>query len=58
MTFDQEDYPLVAQIHELAEVLEKHYNGNAITIRFRMNSMHADRLKKILARRDSPERLP
>lgn len=58
MTFGQEDYTLVARIHELAEVLEKHYNGNAITIRFRMNRMHADRLKKILARRDSPERLP
>jgi GTPase len=51
LTLSQADYPLLSQIHDLAEVLEKSYDGETITIRFRMNRLHADRLKKILARR-------
>ena len=53
MTFNQSDYQIISQIHDLAEVLDKHYDGNDITIRFRMNSIHADRLKKVLARKSA-----
>ncbi len=55
LTLSQNDYPILSQIHDLAEVLEKRYDGTTITIRFRMNRMHADRLRKILARRDNPD---
>jgi GTP-binding protein HflX len=51
LTLSQADYPVLSQIYDLAEVLEKQYDGESITIRFRMNRMHADRLKKILSRR-------
>lgn len=51
MTFSQSDYQIISQIHEMADVLDKQYNGNEITIRFRMNNIHADRLKKVLAKR-------
>ncbi len=49
MTFSQSDYQIISQIHDMAEVLEKKYDGDEITIRFRMNNIHADRLKKVLA---------
>lgn len=51
MTFGQDDYQIISQIHDIAEVLDKKYEGDQITIRFRMNRMHADRLKKVLAKR-------
>ncbi len=51
VTLTQRDYPIVSQIHDLAEVLEKTYDDDSITLRFRINRRHADRLKKILARR-------
>jgi hypothetical protein len=35
----------------MADILEKHYNGDSIVIRFRMNRMYADRLKKVLGRK-------
>jgi GTP-binding protein HflX len=50
MTFGQQDYQVISQIHDMAEILEKHYEGNEITIRFRMHQMYADRLKKLLAK--------
>lgn len=49
MTFGQDDYQIISQIHDLAEILDKQYDGNTITIRFRMNKKHAGRLKKVLA---------
>jgi GTP-binding protein HflX len=52
MTFSQSDYQIISQIHEMAEILDKQYDGNDITIRFRMNSVHADQLKKALAKRN------
>ena len=52
MTFGQDDYQIISQIHDMANILDKQYDGNAITIRFRMNRMYADRLKKVLARKD------
>lgn len=51
MTFGQDDYQIISQIHDMAEILEKKYEGDEITIRFRMNRMHADRLRKILFRK-------
>jgi GTPase len=53
MTFHQDEYPIISQIHDMAEVLDKQYNGNEITIRFRMSNIHADRLKKALAKKHS-----
>lgn len=51
MTFNQSDYPIISEIHNMAEILEKRYNGEEITIRFRINRIHAQRLQKVLARR-------
>lgn len=51
LTLSQKDQQLISRIHDLAEIVEKHYDENGVTIRFRMNRMHADKLKKILARR-------
>jgi GTP-binding protein HflX len=53
MTFSQSDYQIISQIHEMAEILDKQYDGNEITIRFRMNNIHADRLKKVLAKKSA-----
>jgi GTP-binding protein HflX len=51
MTFGQEDYNIISQIHDMAEILEKHYDGDSITIRFRINKIHANRLLKVLSRK-------
>jgi GTP-binding protein HflX len=48
------DYPLIARIHEIAEIVEKRYEDDQILLRFRMNSRSAETMKKILAR-SSPE---
>ncbi len=56
MTFSQSDYQIISEIHDMAEVLEKQYNNDEITIRFRINTIHADRLKKVLAKRTSKHR--
>lgn len=53
LTFTQEDYPIISQIHEMAEILDKQYQGEEIIIRFRMNNIHADRLKKVLAKKSN-----
>ena len=51
ITLGQEDYQLISQIHDLADIIDKQYEGDAITIRFRMNKMNAGRLNKVLASR-------
>jgi GTPase len=51
MTFGQNDYQVISQIHDMAEILDKKYDGDEITIRFRINRIYADRLKKVLARK-------
>ncbi len=56
MTFSQHDYQIISEIYDMAEVLEKKYNNDKITIRFRINTIHADRLKKVLARKTSERR--
>jgi GTP-binding protein HflX len=53
VTFSQSDYPIISEIHDMAEILQKHYDGDKITIRFRINKIHAQRLQKVLARRHS-----
>jgi len=45
-----EDYPLLAQIHELAEIVERRYEDDHILLRFRMHPRYAEKMKKILAR--------
>lgn len=50
ITFSQQDHEVISRIHEIAEILEKQYEDDRITIRFRINRLHADRLKKALAR--------
>jgi GTP-binding protein HflX len=45
----QNDYQILSQIYEMAEIVEKKYEGNDIVVRFRMNRIHADRLKKVMA---------
>ena len=49
-----EDYPLIARIHEIADIVEKRYDDDQILLRFRMNRQSAERMKKILAR-SSPD---
>jgi GTP-binding protein HflX len=51
VTFSQGDYPIISEIHDMAEILQKRYDGDKITIRFRINKIHAERLQKVLARR-------
>jgi GTPase len=51
VTLNQQDYQIISQIHDMAEILDKQYEGDEITIRFRMNRMYADRLRKALARK-------
>lgn len=51
LTLSQADYHILSQIHDMAEILDKHYEGDSITIRFRMHAHHAERLKKVLAKR-------
>ena len=53
MTFGQDDYPIISHIHDIAEILDKRYEGNTITLRFRMNKRYAESLKKALARKSA-----
>lgn len=49
MTFGQSDYRIISRIHDMAEIVEKRFEGDQITIRFRMNRMYAEKLKKAVA---------
>jgi GTP-binding protein HflX len=51
VTLNQEDYQIISQIHDMAEIMDKQYDGDEISIRFRMNRMYADRLRKALSRK-------
>ena len=51
VTLGQNDYTILWEIHNMAEILEKRYDGDAITVRFRINKVYAERLQKVLARR-------
>jgi 50S ribosomal subunit-associated GTPase HflX len=50
VTVSHADHDVIAQLHDLAEILEKRYDGDSVTVRFRMNKIHAERLQKVLAR--------
>jgi GTP-binding protein HflX len=56
LTLGHEDHHIVSQIHDMADILEKHYNGDSIVIRFRMNRMYADRLRRVLAQKGELQR--
>jgi GTPase len=51
MTFGQQDYDIISQLHDIAEILDTSYDGEEITIRFRVKSIHGDQLLKSLARK-------
>jgi len=44
----QAQYNIIAQIHELADVIEKVYEDNAVKIRFRISKKHSEKLLKLL----------
>jgi GTP-binding protein HflX len=44
------DYPLIARIHEFADVLEQRYDGDTVTVRFRTNDVQAARLHRWMSR--------
>jgi len=54
----QRDYRLVTQIHEEGEVLDEQYDGEFITIRFRMTRSEADRIRKSAASAPPRKRTP
>jgi GTP-binding protein HflX len=51
MTFGQDQYQFVAQVHDAGEVLEKSYEDGKVTVRFRMNRTRAEQLRKALAKK-------
>jgi GTP-binding protein HflX len=51
VTLGQKDYSILWEIHNMAEIVEKRYDDDAITVRIRINKVNADRLQKALARR-------
>jgi GTP-binding protein HflX len=53
VTLRQEDTAIIAQIFEIAEVVEKLYEPDEVTLRFRANRLDADRLKKLIKRHRS-----
>jgi GTP-binding protein HflX len=59
VTLRQEDSAIISHIFEIAEVVEKQYEPDEVTLRFRVNRLDADRLKKLLKRhRSSAPRRP
>jgi 50S ribosomal subunit-associated GTPase HflX len=50
MTFGQDQYQFVAQVHDAGEVLEKVYEDGKVTVRFRMSRTRAEQLRKAVAR--------
>jgi len=47
MTFSQQEYDLISRIHDIAEVLHTSYEGENITMHFRIDARHAEWLRKI-----------
>ncbi|MEW6509602.1 MAG: GTPase HflX [Bacteroidota bacterium] len=59
VTFRQSDYELMSRVHNDGEVLEQRYDGDSVTLRFRMARAPAVQLQRALARkrgRDGHER--
>jgi GTPase len=51
MTFGHDDYPLISQIYNVAEILDTRYEEDSVTIRFRLPRQDMDRLRKVLIRK-------
>ncbi len=49
LTLSTGQYAVISRIHENAQVLDKQYNGDRITLRFRMHRVLVERLKKFIA---------
>jgi len=54
ITLRQEDSALISHIHEIADITEKIYEADAVTLRIRIRRLDAERLRKILDQRRSP----
>ena len=54
ITLRQEDYALISRIHEIADITEKIYEPEAVTLRIRIRRLEAERLRKVLKQRHSP----
>ncbi len=50
LVVEQSDYRTIAKLHDFAEVLQKEYHDNTITVRFRITSKNSERLLKLLGR--------
>lgn len=48
LVIPQSQYNIIAKIHELADVIEKVYEDNAVKIRFRISKKHSEKLLKVL----------
>jgi GTP-binding protein HflX len=57
VTLAYSEYPLIAQLHELGEVLEKRYGSGKVTVRIRLDRRNAGRLQQILSRQAEPARI-
>ncbi len=51
LTFSQNDHHIISQLHDMAEILDTSYENESITIRFKLDKVHTDRLQKLLARK-------
>lgn len=50
VTFHQGEYGLISRLHEIAEILETKYRGNAVIVRCRVPRRNEEHLCKLLAR--------
>jgi hypothetical protein len=51
VTFGQDDYDIISRIHDDGDVVEKTYEGNGVTIRFRMNRTRAEQVLTALRKK-------
>lgn len=48
LVIPQSQYNIIARIHDLANVIEKHYEDNTVRIRFLISKKHSEKLMKLL----------
>jgi GTP-binding protein HflX len=48
LTLEQSDYGTIAKLHEFAEITGTEYEGNTITVRFRISPRQSEQLQKLL----------
>lgn len=59
LTLEQSDYGTIAKLHEFAEILNTEYEGNTITVKFRISPRNSEQLLKLLGskkRKKGPEK--